>query len=282
MYIFLNGKIIPAADAMIHVSDLGLLRGYALFDFLQTINGTPLFLADYLDRFYRSAKAMDLEIPFSRDILTQSIFDLIKKNNLLHSGLKLILTGGYSEDGFTPTTPNFIILESGISPLPSDYQGYTHGVKLILHEYLRENYYVKSTNYVIPIMLQNKWKSLGAIDVLYHKDGFVTESSRSNFFIINKQNVLVTPSENVLHGITRMKTLDIAAGVLPIEIRNMSLQEVLDAKETFICSSTKGILPVVQLDDYMINEGKVGHFTKVLMKKFGDLQQKYLDLSLPL
>jgi branched-chain amino acid aminotransferase len=278
MYIFLNGKIIPAADAMIHVSDLGLLRGYALFDFLQTINGTPLFLTDYLDRFYRSAKAMDLEIPFSRDILTQNIFDLIKKNNLSHSGLKLILTGGYSEDGFTPTAPNFIILESGIAPLPSDYQGYTHGVKLILHEYLRENYYVKSTNYVIPIMLQNKWKSLGAIDVLYHKDGFVTESSRSNFFIINKQNVLVTPSENVLHGITRMKTLDIAAGVLPIEVRNMSLQEVLDAKETFMCSSTKGILPVVQLDDYMINEGKVGDFTKMLVKKFEDLQQEYLDL----
>ncbi len=277
MYIFLNGKIIPAADAMLHVSDLGLLRGYGLFDFLQSINGTPLFLADYLDRFYRSAKAMDLEIPFQRDILKQNIFDLIKKNNLSHSGLKLILTGGYSEDGFTPTAPNLIILENGIPPLPSDYQGYTHGVKLILHEYLRENPLVKSTNYVVPIMLQNKWKSLGAIDVLYHKDGFVTESSRSNFFIINKQNVLITPSKNVLHGITRMKTLDVAAGILPIEIRNMNLQEVLDAKETFMCSSTKGILPVVQLDDYVINDGKVGHFTKVLIEKIEDLQREYLE-----
>ena len=276
MYIFLNGKILPAADAMIHVTDLAIIRGYALFDFLQTIQGVPLFIDDYLARFRNSAKAMDLSIPFDIDFLKQNIFELIRKNNLSHSGLKLILTGGYSEDGFTPTTPNFIILENGIAPLPSDYQGYTHGVKLMLHEFVRELPYVKSVNYVTPITLQNRWKSLGAIDVLYHKDGLVTESSRSNFFIINKQNVLITPSENVLHGITRKKTLEIAQNVLPIEVRNMTLHEVLDAKEAFMCSSTKGILPVVQLDDYMINDGKVGDYSKILMQKFEALQKEYI------
>jgi branched-subunit amino acid aminotransferase/4-amino-4-deoxychorismate lyase len=260
MYIFLNGKILPAA-----------------FDFLQTIQGVPLFIDDYLARFKNSAKAMDLSIPFDMEFLNQNIFELIRKNNLSHSGLKLILTGGYSEDGFTPTTPNFIILENGIAPLPSDYQGYTHGAKLMLHEFVRELPYVKSVNYVTPITLQNRWKSLGAIDVLYHKDGLVTESSRSNFFIINKQNVLITPSENVLHGITRKKTLEIAQNILPIEVRNMTLHEVLDAKEAFMCSSTKGILPVVQLDDYMINDGKVGDYSKILMQKFEALQEEYIE-----
>ncbi len=277
MHIFLNGKIIPAADAMLHVTDLAILRGYALFDFLQTLRGVPLFIDDYLDRFYNSAKAMDLEIPYERNILKQKIFELIQKNDLSHSGLKMILTGGYSEDGFTPTTPNFIILESAIPPLPYDYQGFTHGVKLILHEFIRELSSVKSVNYITPITLQNRWKTLGAIDVLYHKDGFVTESSRSNFCIINQQNVLITPSENVLHGITRKKTLEVAEGILPIEIRNMTLREVLDAKEAFMCSSTKGILPVVQLDDYTINDGKVGEFTKVLMQRFTDLQEAYIN-----
>lgn len=276
MNIYLNGKIIPNNEAYIHVNDLAILRGYALFDFLQTFKGVPLFIDDYLDRFYNSAKAMDLLIPGSREELKLKINELIKSNNFTHSGLKLVLTGGYSPDGFTPTEPNFIILENPITPLPSDYQGYTHGIKLILHEFVRELPSVKSVNYVTPITLQKRWIEEGAIDVLYHKDGFVTESSRSNFFIINDKDVLVTPSLNVLHGIIRKKILEVAQGILEIEERDMTLKEVIEAKETFMCSSTKGVLPVVQLDNHSINDGKVGKWTKQLMERFNQLQSDYI------
>lgn len=277
MYVFLNDKIISNDHAYIHINDLAILRGYALFDFLQAVQGVPLFIHDYLDRFYNSAQAMDLEIPYSRNELIFHINQLVKTNNFEHSGLKLVLTGGYSFDGFSPTKPNFFILETPIPTLPLDYQGYTHGVKLILHEFVREMSSVKSVNYITPITLQKHWLEEGAIDVLYHKNGFVTESSRSNFFIINDENILITPNDNVLHGITRKKTIEIAQEIMQIEIRDMSLEEVLNAKETFMCSSTKGILPVVKLDNHIINDGTVGKWTKVLMEKFNQLQQDYIQ-----
>ena len=280
MYIYINGKITLAKNANINVMDLGLLRGFGIFDFLQNINGIPLFIDDYLDRFENSARLMDLEFPEkNRSILIQNILKLIKKNNFRHSGLRLILTGGYSEDAFSPTLPNFIIVEQEIKQ-NSDYQGFINGEKLILHEYTREIPKIKTTNYIVPILLQKKWKNEGAIDVLYHENGFVTESSRSNFFIINENDEILTPDENVLHGITRKKIIEIIKQKsLKLSIRNITLEETLNAKEAFITSSTKGILPIVQLDKYKINDGKVGQLTKELMQDFIEMQNNYIVLQ---
>ncbi len=277
MYIYLNGKIIPAAEAMIHVSDLALLRGFGIFDFLQNINGTPLFIDDYLDRFENSARLMGLEFPEkNRSILIQNILKLIQKNNFKHSGLRLVLTGGYSEDVFTPTLPNFIIIEQKIIQ-NIDYQDFKNGEKLILHEYIREIPAIKTTNYIVPILLQKKWKEEDAVDVLYHKNGFVTESSRSNFFIVNEKDEIITAGEEVLHGITRKKIIEILKqNNLKYEIRPITLEETLAAKEAFISSSTKGVLPIVRLDEHQIGNGKVGAMTNLLMQKFIDLQQEYL------
>jgi branched-chain amino acid aminotransferase len=280
MYIYLNGNIIPAAEAMIHVTDLALLRGFGIFDFLQNINGTPLFIDDYLDRFENSARLMSLEFPEkNRSILIQDILKLIQKNKFKHSGLRLILTGGYSEDVFTPTLPNFIILEQEITQ-NTDYQGFKNGEKLILQEYIREIPAIKTTNYIVPILLQKKWKEEGAVDVLYHKNGYVTESSRSNFFIVNDKDEIITSNEDVLYGITRKKLLEIIKqNNLKHEIRPVTFAETLAAKEAFISSSTKGVLPIVRLDEHQIGNGKVGTMTQLLMQKFIDLQNEYLKTN---
>jgi branched-subunit amino acid aminotransferase/4-amino-4-deoxychorismate lyase len=257
--------------------DLGLLRGFGIFDFLQNIGGLPMFIDDYLDRFENSARLMELEFPEkNRSILIKNILKLIKKNNFKHSGLRLVLTGGYSEDIFTPTLPNFIIIEQEIKQ-NADYQGFVNGEKLILHEYTREIPKIKTTNYIVPILLQKKWKSEGAVDVLYHENGFVTESSRSNFFIINEKEEILTPDENVLHGITRKKLIEIIEEKkLKLTIRNITLEETLNAKEAFITSSTKGVLPIVQLDHYPIGNKKVGQLTKTLMQDFIEMQNNYI------
>jgi branched-chain amino acid aminotransferase len=281
-FIYLNGEIIPAAGANVHVSDLGLLRGYGIFDFLQNIKGVPLFIDDYLDRFERSAAMMDLVFPEKeRAVLKAKIFALIAKNNFAHSSLRLCLTGGYSDDAFTPAaTPNFFIIEQPIIENP-DYQGFKKGEKLMLHEYVRDIYQIKSTNYVVPIRLQARWKAQNAIDVLYHKDGWVSESSRSNFFIVNDKKEIITPDDLVLHGITRKKVIALAQKTgYEVIIRPITLTETLAAKETFITSSTKGILPIVRLDDYIIGSGEVGEVTKDLMQKFIALQKAYIESQL--
>jgi branched-chain amino acid aminotransferase len=276
-YIYLNGAILPAEKAMLHVTDLGLLRGFAIFDFLQNINGVPLFINDYLNRFENSVRLMQLEFPEkNRSILIQNIKTLIAKNGFLHSGLRLCLTGGYSQDVFTPTQPNFIILEQEIKK-NADYQGFINGEKLILHEYERDIYEVKTTNYVVPILLQARWKAENAVDVLYHKNGLVSESSRSNFFIVDKNDTLITAHDHVLHGITRKKIIELAKqNSLRLEIRELTLEETLAAKETFITSSTKGVLPIVALDNNIIGNGKVGALSKFLMEEFKAMQEDYL------
>lgn len=276
-YIYLNGAIVPAEKAMLHVTDLALLRGFGIFDFLQNINGIPLFIDDYLDRFEKSARLMQLEFPEkNRAVLIQNIKALIAKNGFLHSGLRLCLTGGYSEDVFTPTTPNFIILEQEIKE-NTGYQGFINGEKLILHEYVRDVYEVKTTNYVVPILLQARWKAESAVDVLYHKNGLVSESSRSNFFIVDKNDTLITPNDQILEGITRKKIIELAQqSNLRLEIRAVTLEETLAAKETFITSSTKGVLPIVKLDEHIIGNGKVGEMSKFLMQKFKAMQEEYI------
>ena len=278
MYIYLNGEILPSEKAMLHVTDLGLLRGYGIFDFLQNINGTPLFINDYLDRFENSARLMQLDFPEKdREILIQKIMNLIAKNGFEHSSLRLCLTGGYSEDVFTPTKPNFIILEQ-IMKNNADYQGFINGEKLILHEYVRDIYEVKTTNYIVPIRLQARWKAEGAVDVLYHKNGLVSESSRSNFFIVDKNDTLITPHDFVLHGITRKKIIELAKqNSLRLEIRDMTLAETLEAKEAFMTSSTKGVLPIVALDNHIIGNGKVGAVSKFLIEEFKAMQEEYLS-----
>jgi branched-chain amino acid aminotransferase len=276
-YIYLNGTIVLAEKAMLHVTDLGLLRGFGIFDFLQNINGVPLFIDDYLDRFENSARLMQLEFPEkNRSVLIQNIKALIAKNGFKHSGLRLCLTGGYSQDVFTPTTPNFIILEQEIKE-NTDYQGFINGEKLILHEYQRDIYEVKTTNYVVPILLQARWKAENAVDVLYHKNGLVSESSRSNFFIVDKNDTLITADDHVLHGITRKKIIALAKqNSIRLEIRAVTLAETLAAKETFITSSTKGVLPIIALDSHIIHNGKVGALSKFLMEEFKAMQKDYI------
>ncbi len=275
MFCFLNGRIIPQHEATLQITDLALLRGFGIFDYLQQKNGVPIFIEDYFNRFYQSASLMGLEIPLTREALKEKVLSLIAKNGMPHSGLRFILTGGYSPDSFTPTSPNFFILEQPLQ-MP-DNQLFEEGIKLITHHYTRENPDVKSINYVVPILLQAQWKAENAYDVLYVDDVFVTESSRSNFFIVSKDDILITADRNTLKGITRKKVIDLAMEIMGVEIRDVKKSEIYDAKETFITSSTKGVLPVVMIDDHVVGDGKVGEWSKQLIQKFNTLQGDYIQ-----
>jgi branched-chain amino acid aminotransferase len=98
-YVLINDDFVLKQDAKILISDLSIQRGYGIFDFFKTIQGEPVFLEDHLDRFYASAADLFLPVPFDRDTFKEIIRQLIKKNNLPDSGIKITLTGGYAEDG---------------------------------------------------------------------------------------------------------------------------------------------------------------------------------------
>jgi branched-chain amino acid aminotransferase len=187
MYSFLNNQFLPAEKTFIHVSDLATQRGYGIFDFLKAVNGKPLFIDDYLDRFYRSAAFMRLEVSQSREELKNIIHELIGKNGLTDSGIKLILTGGYSPDGYELTTPNLIITLHALIMPSAEYL--EKGIKIITHEYVRDLPHVKSINYIMGVWLQNLVKEEKAADALYYLNGQVSEFPRCNIFIVREDGV---------------------------------------------------------------------------------------------
>jgi len=272
MIAYLNNTFMEEEKAVLQVGDLALQRGYAAFDYLRTLNGAPLFVDDYLERFFASAAAMHLQPTQTPQQLKQIIYELIAKNNLSQSGIRMILTGGFSPDSYTPTTPNLIVLQQPLQ-MPSA-EKFEVGLKIITHEYERDLPEVKSINYLMGIWLQQKMKAQNAADVLYYKNGWVSEFPRSNVFIVTKEGKLVTPAAGVLKGITRMKLLQLVKGKTEVEQRPLHLDEVKGAAEVFMTSTTKRILPICQIDDVVIGDGKAGPVTTKLNQLFLELEEK--------
>ena len=274
-YYSINGEITPAAKASLKVNDLSILRSYAMFDYFLFKKGYPLFFEDYLTRFENSAKKLDLELPFPISEIKNQILNLIQANGLESGSIRLVLTGGYSEDGFTPSTPNFLILQHQTPTYSPDV--FENGVRLLLHEHLRTFPEIKTTNYIVGINRLKEMQEAKAMDLLFYVGEQIFETTRANFFIVTKDNVLVTPSNSVLKGVTRKQILEIARKHYKVEERILTLEELKTAKEAFITSSTKGPMSVVKIDDITIGDGKVGALTKDLMTKFQEQVETYLN-----
>ena len=127
-------------------------------------------------------------------------------------------------------------------------------------DHQRELAEIKSINYAKPISVLAQLRASGADDVLYVSNGYVTESSRSNIFII-KNGVLITPDAGILRGITRKRILQFAPKAMPVEVRPVSIEEIYGADEIFMTGSTKRIAPITQVDNKMFD---IGQLTRVL------------------
>ena len=270
-YTYVNGEILLQGEAKILVTDLAIQRGYGIFDFLKTVNGKVIFIEDYFDRFYNSAKEMHLDIQIKRPQLREEINALLAKNNLPNSSLKLILTGGYSEDGYQIATPNLIMVQA-----PYEYaeSSFYKGLSLLSHNYQRQLPTVKTIDYLQAIHLQPLLNLKKADDLLYHCDGQVRECPRANIFIV-KDNTVLTPGTNILKGITRKKILSTQIDGLDIKVQDFDLDDFANADEAFISSSTKNILPVTSLNGKPIGDGKIGTTTTQLNQELLTLIKNY-------
>lgn len=257
-YISINHQLYTEEDAKISVSDLSIQRGFGIFDFLKTINSRPIFLDDHFDRFYNSAKEMNLKVGVDRTELKHSIDQLMEINSLPNSGLKFILTGGFSADGYTMSTPNLILTQV---PFEIDKAQFNIGMKLVTYEHQRQLPSIKTIDYLQAIRLQSFIKENLADDVLYHSNGELRECPRANFFMVKGGSVL-TPKTSILKGITRSKILGLKIDGCNILEHDFSLEDLAIADEAFISSSTKNALPVLSIDGKTIGNGKPGKITK--------------------
>ena len=265
---YYNGHISSFNQTGMSLNDLLIQRGYGIFDYLRVVNNKPLFVEDHLDRLYQSAAIMHMEVPQSKEAILKIVMELVAKNNMPYSGLKLIVSGGDSSDGYSLEQPRLTIIQQPL-PVPSNSFIVTPFV-LMSHPFQRQLPQVKTTDYLMAIYLQPKLKAFGGQDILYTHEGMVRECPRSNFFLISEKGHIVTPKDQVLKGITRKNIL--AAAVengIQVEERPISLEEIKTAKGAFIASSTKRIIPISKIDESVISTD-----SPILEKIFNLLVQK--------
>ena len=248
IYCFAQNKISLLETAGVPLGDLLVQRGYGIFDYLRVSNNKPLFIDAHLDRLFNSATIMRLNIIQSKDEIKNIVKDLLEKNNIPFSGIRLIIAGGDAPDGYTITQPHLMIIQQPLEAPPVEMV--SKGLFLVSYFYQRQLAEVKTTDYLMAVHLHPWMKSQGADDILYYNNDSVSECPRSNIFMVTQDDTIVTPAHNMLKGITRKNIIAVAeANHLKLEQRDISLSEMKKAKEVFITSSTKRIIPVSKLDE---------------------------------
>ena len=240
---WIDGKIVAEAPK-ISCMDLGVTRGYGVFDFFRTYKKIPFYLEEHLSRFYSSAYQADLLVPYSKEEIIAGINELICNHSSEDIGIRLYLTAGSSSHIFFPeSNPSFWMVATKISNINIS------SVRLKTIYVQRDLPSIKSLNYMAAIISARKFSKEGFDDIVYMNDkNELLESSTSNLFFI-KNNRLITANENILEGITRSIILEIAKGNFEIELRSITLSELCDVDECFITSTTKEICSVSRIDN---------------------------------
>jgi branched-chain amino acid aminotransferase len=271
-YVYLDGAFLPLAEAAISPMDIGLLRGYAVFDLLRTVGGRPFLMADHLRRFRSSASQLGLEVPASDGELAEIVDDLLARNGHREAIVRMLLTGGVSPNGidFDPATPTLLILTHELHEPPASV--YESGVRLLTIQHCREVPEAKTTNYITMLRNRPLAKAADAFDLLYLDGDVVTEAASASFYIV-KDRTIHAPANKVLWGTVGSFLLDLAARTHEIARGDVTLEEALDADEAYLTSTTRGVVPVVRLDDHTIGDGRPGPVTRELMKLFSEATQ---------
>ncbi len=267
---YINGTWVHPHEATLSINDVAVLRGYSAFEALRTYNQRPFHLDQHLNRLYRSAELIELQIPWSRQQIRDIVYELISRNTYKNASIRLLVTGGETEDSILPVgKPTLAVL---ITPLGErDMQRFARGYKVIMTSLQRVAPEAKTTSYLAAIRALKDASRRGADDALFvNEQGHVLEGTRSNFFVF-RGNTLVTPRAEILMGITRNVVLELAQGRFPIEERPIPLEELPQVDEAFMTGSSREIMPVVQIDDLVIGNGRPG-------KRTYELEQRLIEM----
>ena len=277
--VYVNGKYVPQSEAKVSVFDHGLLYGDGVFEGIRAYNGRVFKLDRHLDRLYASAKAIDLTIPASREEMQEIILETCRRNRIHDGYIRPIVTRGVGDLGIDPRKCKsggsvIVIAQPGISL----YEGaYERGLKVVTSSHRRVppeslSPSIKSLNYLNNILARIQANQFGADEALFlDLQGYVSEASADNFFIVNGATISTPWTSTNLPGITRETVLELApkVGAKTVE-RPFTLYDVWTADEAFITGTAAEVGPVVEVDGRKIGDGKPGKLTKRLMAAFRD------------
>jgi branched-chain amino acid aminotransferase len=272
---YIDGQYVDEDKCVLSVKDIIVLRGFGVFDFLVTYNKRPFHLKEHVQRLVNSAQKIVLKIKHSSDEICEIVEETIRRNTHHdESNIRIVYTGGISSDGVTPEGNGYLIVM--VTPklqLPDWW--YSEGAKLVTAEIERFIPGAKSTNYLTAVWALERAKAMGAIESIYvDRNNRLLEGTTTNFFCF-KENKLITPKLDILPGITRGVLVDLVKDHFDLDVREIQKDELPSMEEVFISASNKKVVPIIQLDDIVIGDGRPGRRTQKVMQLFKDYTTAY-------
>ncbi len=274
--VYLNGEFVPLEDAKISVLDRGFLFADGVYEVIPAYGGYLLRLDEHLQRLQNSLDAIRLENPMSNDQWRELLEKLLEENPSEDQSIYLQVTRGVAakrNHGFPDEVTQTVF--AMVSELPHvDKEELRPGVSAITLDDIRwKSCDIKSVSLLGNILLRQQAHDRGAAEAILVNEGKVTEGAASNVFIV-KNAVIITPPTGpcLLPGITRDLILELAEQhKMPFEVRDVDEKELDEAEEIWLTSSTKEILPVVELDGKSVENGQAGP----IWEKMIDIYQAY-------
>lgn len=272
---FVNGAFMPLAEAKISIEDRGFQFGDGVYEVIRTYKGRPFSLDAHLARLDRSATALDLTQPYSRDEWTHHVLEGIKRAAYPEAKIYLQITRGvaprdhaYSNE----VTPTIVMTVREFHPLDRSVQ--VAGVDAMTTEDIRWGRCdIKSVNLLANVLARQQVKQARVFEAILINAGLVTEGAISNVMVVQGGAVVTAPEgPRILSGITRAVVLDLALREgLSVQERFVSQTDLYEADEVFLTGTTVEVLGVVRIDGKEIGCGRPGPITQRLAASFTSL-----------
>ncbi|MBI3322632.1 MAG: branched-chain-amino-acid transaminase [Candidatus Omnitrophica bacterium] len=275
--IYLNGKLVDAAEAKISVFDHGLLYGDGVFEGIRSYGGLVFKLKEHVDRLYESAHTILLRIPLAKADMVKAVVSTLQANHLKDAYVRLVVTRGPGDLGLDPrkcAKATLFIITDKIVLYPAEV--YRNGMEIVTVPTPRNlpealNPQIKSLNYLNNILAKIEATNAGVQEALMlSAHGYVAECTGDNIFIV-RDGVLQTPPAyaGILRGITRACVMELARKAkLPVQENMMTRHDLFNADECFLTGTAAEIAPIVKIDGRVIGLGRPSPVTLRLMKDF--------------
>ncbi|MGV3723562.1 MAG: branched-chain-amino-acid transaminase [Actinomycetota bacterium] len=286
--VYLDGEYLPKEQARVSVFDHGFLYGDGVFEGIRAYNGRVFRLDEHVERLYRSANAIMLQIPDSRAEIREAVLETCRRNSLANGYIRVVISRGPGDLGIDPRNchgrPTVVVIADKLTMYPQSM--YENGMAVITTATRRNSPAaldpsIKSLNYLNNILakieVNRAARAGGEVPVgeglMLNLEGYVAEATGDNIFVVSGGKLITPPAYvGILEGITRNCVLDLAAQLgIPTEERVFTLTSVYGADEIFLTGTGAEVVPVVRVDDRSISDGKPGPITRQLITAFREL-----------
>ncbi|MFA5580422.1 MAG: D-amino-acid transaminase [Paracoccaceae bacterium] len=279
--VYVNGEYLPEQDAKISIFDRGFLMADGVYEVTSVIDGKLVDFDGHARRLERSLRELDMAAPVDMDELLTIHRELVARNDLVEGGVYLQITRGapadrdfaFPDPAEVPPTLVLFTFAKNLTTAPAAQTG----IAVISIDDLRWGRRdIKTVQLLYPSMGKMMAKAQGAEDAWLVEDGFVTEGTSNNAYIVKGNRIITRElSNDILHGITRAAVLCLASEAqFEIEERPFTIAEAQDADEAFVTSATTFVQPVVSIDGAVIGSGKPGPVAQRLREIYIDESRK--------